>query len=375
MKKIDRRKFVQKSLVGAAGTALLASCGGSSENSGGGSAPAVHTGKKVRWRLVSSFPRSLDTIFGSCDVLAERVSAMTDGQFTIRVYPAGEIVPGLQVLDAVQQGTVQMGQTASYYFTGKNPALAFDTCFPFGLSARQQNAWLDEAGGRELVDELFSDFSILTLPSGNTGAQMGGWFKREIETLADLEGLRMRIPGIGGQVMNRLGVTVQVLAGGEIYPALERGAIDATEWSGPYDDEKLGFHKIAKLYYYPGWWEPGPSLSFYVQRQAWDELPTIYREVLRSAAKDSARTMQTRYDAKNPAALDRLLAEGVSLKPFSKEIMEASRTESSAYLEELASEFPSFRKIHEPWKKFRKDSFRWFNTAEQAYSSFSFSHE
>ncbi len=376
MKKIDRRKFVKTGLLGTAGSALVAACGGGAADGGhgveGGEAPAVHTGKKIKWRLVSSFPRSLDTIFGSADILAERVEALSGGRFTIRVYPAGEIVPGLQVMDAVQQGTVQMGQSASYYFTGKNPALAFDTCFPFGLTTRQQNAWLDEEGGREAIDELFADFSILTLPAGNTGAQMGGWFKREIHTAADLKGLKMRIPGIGGEVMSRLGATVQVLAGGDIYPALERGAIDATEWVGPYDDEKLGFHQIAKNYYYPGWWEPGPSLSFFIHRPAWDGLAVVDREILRAAAREASQTMQSRYDARNPAALERLVAAGVTLRPFSEDILTAAQRESDAYLEELAAGDAGFRKVYEPWKAFRRSSYRWFNTAELAYQSFAF---
>ncbi|HVS03469.1 MAG TPA: ABC transporter substrate-binding protein, partial [Thermoanaerobaculia bacterium] len=267
----DPQRLTRRRLIGggalAAGAAALTACDARREADVG---PAVHTRRRLQWRLVSSFPRGLDTIFGSSEVLAERVSALTEGDFRIRVYPAGEIVPGLQVLDAVQQGTVQMGQTASYYFIGKSPALAFDTCFPFGLTARAQDAWLDEAGGRELVDQLFAPFDVVTMPAGNTGAQMGGWFKRPIETAADVRGLRMRIPGLGGEVMDRLGATVQVLAGGDIFPALESGTIDATEWVGPYDDEKLGFHKVAKLYYYPGWWEPGPSLSFYVNRRQWE---------------------------------------------------------------------------------------------------------
>jgi TRAP-type mannitol/chloroaromatic compound transport system substrate-binding protein len=375
MKKINRRSFVKTGLLGTAGSALVAACAGGEgvANGGeGGEAPAVHTGKKIKWRLVSSFPRSLDTIFGSADILAERVEALSGGRFTIRVYPAGEIVPGLQVMDAVQQGTVQMGQSASYYFTGKNPALAFDTCFPFGLTTRQQNAWLDEGGGREAIDELFADFSILTLPGGNTGAQMGGWFKREIHTAADLKGLKMRIPGIGGEVMSRLGATVQVLAGGDIYPALERGAIDATEWVGPYDDEKLGFHQIAKNYYYPGWWEPGPSLSFFIHRPAWDGLAAVDREILRAAAREAAQAMQSRYDARNPAALERLVASGVTLRPFSEEILAAAQRESIAYLEGLAAGDVGFRKVYEPWKAFRRSSYRWFNTAELAYQSFAF---
>ena len=365
--KKTRRELIRAGLLGAAGAAMVSGCGGGAER---GQGPAVHTGSRIRWRLVSSFPRGLDTIYGGAEVLSETISAMTDGNFEIRVYPAGEIVPGLQVMDAVQQGTVQMGQSASYYFTGKNPALAFDTCFPFGLTSRQQDAWLAEGGGRELMDDLFGDFSIKTLPAGNTGTQAGGWFRRPVETPADLRGLKMRIPGLGGQVMDRLGVTVQVIAGGDIFPALERGAIDATEWVGPYDDEKLGFHKVAKLYYYPGWWEPGPSLTYYVHRPDWDALPATYREALTAAATHSARAMLTRYDARNPQALERLLAEGVEMRPFSREILEAARRESEALLEEGAAGDASFRRVLDGWRKFRRDSFRWFSTAEHAYASF-----
>ena len=266
---MKRRSFVTKSLAGAAGVgAVLTSC---AQPEGGGT-PAVQTRKAVSWRLASSFSRSLDTIYGAAHILADRVSELTDGKFTIRPYPGGEMVPALEVLGAVQTGTVQMGHSASYYYVGKNPAFAFDTCVPFGLTARMQNAWLYYGGGLELMRELFADFNIVNLPGGNTGVQMGGWFRRTIDSLDDLRGLKMRIPGLGGQVMDRLGVNVQLISGGEIFPALERGAIDATEWVGPYDDEKLGFQKVASNYYYPGWWEPGPTLSFYVNRSAWDRM-------------------------------------------------------------------------------------------------------
>ncbi|MCB1160522.1 MAG: ABC transporter substrate-binding protein, partial [Leptospiraceae bacterium] len=200
------------------------------------------------WRIASSFPRGIDTIYNAAEVFAEKVKLLSGGRFKIRVFPAGELVPGLQVLDAVQNGTIQMGHSASYYFTGKNPALAFDCGVPFGLTSRQQNAWQEFGGGKELLASIFSDFNILSLPGGNTGTQMGGWFRNEVKNLSELKGIKMRIPGLGGQVMNRLEVNVQVLAGGDIYPALERGAIDATEWVGPHDDEKLGFYKVAKYY-------------------------------------------------------------------------------------------------------------------------------
>ena len=297
---------------------------------------------------------------------------MTEGQFKIRVYPGGELVPGLQVMDAVQQGTVQVGQTASYYYTGKNAALAFDACVPFGLTSRQQTAWLTEGGGLELMNELFADFNIVTFPAGNTGTQMGGWFKRELGSAADLQGLKMRIPGLGGEVMNRLGVAVQVLAGGDIYPALERGAIDATEWVGPYDDEQLGFHKVARYYYYPGWWEPGPSLSYHVNRDAWSKLPKVFQEIFKTAAAESAQVMQARYDERNPAALRKLLDAGVDMRPFPKDLMEAARTTALEMLEEQAVADATYNKVYTAWKKVRSETYQWFSTAELAYASFSF---
>lgn len=373
----DRRRLLRGAATGLAGFGVgaiagLGGCGSTTPSAEEGGAPAVITNKKVRWRLASSFPRSLDTIFGGAEVLAERVKAMTDGNFDIRVYPAGELVPGLEVLDAVQNGTAQCGQTGSYYYIGKNPALAFDTCVPFGLTARQQTAWLTEAGGLELINGLLADFGVRALPAGNTGVQMGGWFKGEVGSLAELKGLKMRIPGMGGKVMTMLGVSVQNIAGGEIFPALERGAIDATEWVGPYDDEKLGFHKAAKYYMYPGWWEPGPHLSHYVNQAAWDKLPAVYREVFTAAAKESATVMQARYDARNPAALARLIEAGVILRPFADDIMAAAREASVQMLEDDAAKDPRYRKVYDHWKRFRDDSFGWFGLAELAYQNAAF---
>lgn len=363
-----RRDFIKGAMSSAIGAGALASCAGPGDEG----APAVHTRQRVNWRLASSFPLGLDTIFGAAEVLAARVAALSEGRFTIRAFPAGEIVPPLQVLDAVQQGTVQLGHTASYYFTGKNQALAFDTAMPFGLTARQQNAWLYEGGGLDLLREVYADFGILNLPGGNTGAQMGGWFNREVHDVADLRGLKMRIPGLGGEVMSRLGVTVQVLGGGDIFPALERGAIDATEWVGPYDDEKLGFHKVAKYYYYPGWWEPGPNLSIQVNRSAWDKLPVTYREILVSAAREANLSMLSRYDALNPAALTRLLAAGVELRPFSQEILRASERTAFELMEEEAAKDPLYRRILGSWKEVRDESYRWFATAEKSFADYAF---
>ena len=362
--RVDRRRFLGRAAAGAAAGSLVA-CGGFGE---GG--PAVVTHPNVQWRLASSFPPSLDAIYGAAERLADRVEAITEGRFRIHPYASGEIVPGLQVMDAAQQGTVQVGHTASYYYVGKNPVLAFDTGMPFGLTGRQQQAWLYEGGGLDLVNEVFADFNIIAFPAGNTGAQMGGWFKREVNSVSELRGLKMRIPSLGGEVMSRMGVTVQVLAAGDIYPALERGAIDATEWVGPYDDEKLGFHKAARFYYYPGWWEPGPNLSFMVNRAAWDALPASYQEAFRTAAVWAANGTQTIYDARNPAALQRLVADGVQLRPFSTEIMQAARETAVAIMQQNAAAAADYRKVFDAWDKFREESFRWFSTAEKLYEDF-----
>jgi TRAP-type mannitol/chloroaromatic compound transport system substrate-binding protein len=326
----------------------------------------------VSWRLASSFPRSLEIIYGAAEHLAQRVSALTGGRFEIRVYPAGELVPGLQVMDAVQQGTVHAGHTASYYYIGKHPALAFDSGVPFGLTARQQNAWLYEGGGVEALRGIFAQFGIVHFPCGNTGTQFGGWFRRPLASVADFRGLRMRIPGLGGEVMARLGVSVQVLAGGEIYPALERGAIDATEWVGPFDDERLGFHRIARYYYYPGWHEPGVTLTLMVGQRAYDALPEGYRHALEVAATEENHRMLARYDAANAPALERLMAGGVEVRPFPEDVLVAAWRESNALLEERAAQHAEFRRVYEPWKAFRAQSFGYFDGVEQAYAEFAF---
>ena len=367
---MERRDFMKKAALGTAAGALLTGCGNNTAE-GQGSAPAVQTQPNVRWRLASSFARSLDTIYGAAEVLADRVNQLTGGRFVIRVYSGNEIVPPFEVLEAVQKGAVHMGHSASYYYIGKNPALAFDCTVPFGLTARQHMAWVYQAEGLDLLRELFTDFNIINFPGGNTGTQMGGWFNREINSLQDLRGLKMRIPGMGGRVMDQLGVTVQQISSGEIYSALERGAIDAAEWVGPYDDEKLGFYKVVEHYYYPGWWEPGPALTFYVNRDAWDKLPVDYQNILEVSTAEAGLTMMTRYDARNPAALQRLLDHGVQLHPFPDDLMQAARETAAELLESPTSD-PGYAKIFTAFKKWREDSYRWFGTAEQAYTTFAY---
>lgn len=369
---MERRDFAKKALLGAAGAGVIGGCGGN-ESSGEDGAPNVQTNPQVRWRLASSFSRSLDTIFGAAEVLSSRLETLTDGNFQIQTYPGGELVPAEEVLGSVQNGTVEMGHSASYYFIGKNPALAFDSTVPFGLTARQYRAWIYYGGGLELMRDLFSDFNIVNLPGGNTGVQMGGWFNTEVASLSDMEGLKMRIPGLGGRVMSEMGVNTQMLPSGEIYPSLERGQIDAAEWVGPYDDEKLGFHEVADYYYYPGWWEPGPALTFYVNRDAYDRLPTQYQEALEAAAAEADLHMLAQYDHKNPAALDRLLDEGTNLRRFPDDVMKQAQEITQQLLEDNASESKQYRKIYEAYKDAREDAYRWFGTAEMGYADFAFS--
>ncbi len=368
---LDRRGFLGKAAGGVAGAGLITACGGDSGETLEG-APAVQTRPSVRWRLASSFPRGLDAIYGSAEMLGEITASLTGGRFQIRAYPAGELVPGLQVMDAVQQGTVQVGQSTSYYYTGKNQALAFDAGVPFGMIARQQDAWLNEGGGLDVIRSVFADFGIISFPGGNTGGQMGGWFRREVNSAEDLRGLKMRIPGLGGDVMDHMGVTVQVLAGGDIYPALERGAIDATEWVGPYDDEKLGLHKAAPYYYYPGWWEPSASVSYEVNQRAWDTLSTEYKAVFEVAAQASARRMLYYYDAKNPGALERLIAGGTQMRSFSNDIMTLARTTIGEILEEYSAADQQYREVYDHWRSFKEASYRWFGTNELRFANFAF---
>ena len=285
MSDVKRRNFIKTAALGATGASLMGACT-TDDSASGDTARSTASGPAVNWRLATSFPPSLDILHGGAVLLAERVRALTRGQFDIRVFAAGEIVPALQVMDGVQSGTLHAGYTGDYYYIGKSPALAFGSSVPFGLTARQQNAWLQFGGGQELMREVYSDFGIISFVCGNTGAQFGGWFREPVNGLADLRGLRMRIPGLGGEIMTRLGVTVQVLGAPDIYPALERGAIDATEWVGPYDDEKLGFYEIAKNYYAPGWWEPGLAASLQVSLEAWNALPENYQEILQSACRE-----------------------------------------------------------------------------------------
>src|SRR5262249_3695739 len=325
---------------------------------------------QIRWRLAASWPKSLDTLYGSCEVFAKRVAEITDNRFQLQLFAAGEIVPGLAVLDAVQNQTVEIGNTAAYYYIGKDAALAFGTAVPFGLNARQMESWLLHGGGNDLLQEVFAGFNCYGIPRGNTGSQRGGWFGREINGVEDLGGLKFRRGGFAGQIVSRLGVVPQQLAPGDIYPALEKGTIDAVEWIGPADDEKLGFHKIAKYYYYPAWWEGGANAHTLVNVEKGHELPKSYRAVLLEAAGDAGNWMTGKYDAATPPAIKRLVAGGVLLRPFSQDIMEACYKAANQVYAETGATNPRFKKLYESLSAFRSESYLWWQVAEMAFDSF-----
>jgi TRAP-type mannitol/chloroaromatic compound transport system substrate-binding protein len=347
---ISRRRFAQ---LGAAGSATVIA------------SPAVaQSSPAVKWRLASSFPKNLDTIWGGAPSLAKLVGEMSGGRFQIETFAAGEIVPGLQVLDAVTAGTIECGQSYAGYYVGKNPAIIFDGSLPFGLTPRQQYAWYYFGGGKQLVDEVYDGFGVVNIPMGNTGAQMFGWFRKELKTVADISGLKMRVAGFGGKLMAKLGAVPQQIAGGDVYPALEKGTIDATEWVGPYDDEKLGFHKVAKYYYIPGVLELEANVGLYINKTAWSSLSPEYQAMLRAACAYTLVEMQASYDAKNAKAITRLVAGGAQLSVLSPEIIRALRGALEAVLDEEAARSEQFKRILENWRAFRAEQHRWFAIAD-----------
>src|SRR4029079_5596927 len=354
---MKRREFIKAAGLGVAATAVAA--------------PAIaQSSPEIKWRLTSSFPKSLDTIYGGAEVFAKAVAEATDNKFQIQVFAAGEIVPGLQVADAAQNGTVEMGHTASYYYFGKDPTFAFGTSVPFGLNSRQQTAWLTLGGGGDLLNDFLKKFNIYGLVAGNTGCQMGGWYRKEIKEVSDLNGLKMRIGGFAGTVLSKLGTVPQQIAGGDIYPALEKGTIDAAEWVGPYDDEKLGFNKVAQFYHYPGWWEGGSSIHNFINLAKWNSLPKSYQAIVRSASALANEWMMAKYDVVNPGALKKLVANGAQLRPFSQPVMEACYKAAQEVYAETTAKNADFKKIYDHMVAFRGDSYLCWQVAEYTNDTF-----
>jgi TRAP-type mannitol/chloroaromatic compound transport system substrate-binding protein len=354
---MSRRQFLQRSAIAGAGALAVP-------------AAIAQSGPQIRWRMTSSFPKTLDTLFGAGELIAKRVAAATGGRFEIRTFAPGEIVPALQVVDAVQNDTVEMGYTAGYYYVGKDPTFAFDTAMPFGLNTRQTNAWMMQGGGDKLMEEFFRQYNIKAIPAGNTTAQMGGWYRREFNTVKDLQGMKFRIAGFAGQVLARLGVVPQQIPAGDIYSALEKGTIDAAEWVGPHDDEKLGLAKVAKYYYAPAFWEGSAQLSLYINHKQWDSLPPEYKAILEAACAEAVLWTTARYDALNPAALKRLVAGGAQLRRFPRVVMEAAYKEAQALYAETAAKNENFRKVYESWNKFRIEQVQWAQVAELPFDNF-----
>jgi TRAP-type mannitol/chloroaromatic compound transport system substrate-binding protein len=355
---MKRRQFLKTAGAGLAASAAVA-------------APAIaQSMPELKWRLTSSFPKSLDTLWGAAETFSKYVAEATDNKFQVSPFAAGEIVPGLQAMDAVGAGTVECCHTAAYYYVGKDPTFPLFCAVPFGLNSRQQNAWFYDGGAQKLMDDFTKKFNVVSLLGGNTGCQMGGWFRKEVKEVADLNGVKMRIAGLAGNVMAKLGVVPQQLAGGDIYPALEKGTVDAAEWVGPYDDEKLGFYKVAPYYYYPGWWEGGTTNHFMFNIGKFEELPKAYKAVVTAAAGYANVEEQAKYDARNPAALKRLVAGGAQLRPFSQPIMEASLKAANEVYADISSKNPDFKKVYDNMVAFRNDEYLWWQVAEYTFDTF-----
>jgi TRAP-type mannitol/chloroaromatic compound transport system substrate-binding protein len=335
-----------------------------------GVAPAVHAQATIRWRLASSFPKSLDTIFGAAEVFATQVKALSGGKFEVSVHAAGELMPAFGVVDGVEKGTVDMCHTVPYYFFGKDETFAIGAAIPFGLNSRQMSAWMYEGNGLKLMREFYAKYSMINFPGGNTGSQMGGWFRKELKTLADVKGLKFRIGGFAGRIIERMGGVPQNIPGGEIYQALEKGTIDAAEWVGPYDDQKLGFNKVAPFYYYPGWWEGGPQVDFFINTAKYNALPAEYKAIIEAASSHAHVDMQAKYDARNPAALKQLVGAGAKLRPFPNDIMNQAFKVSMEVYSELSAKNPAWKKVYEDYAKFRADQVLWFRFAEAGFDDY-----
>jgi TRAP-type mannitol/chloroaromatic compound transport system substrate-binding protein len=359
--KMKRRQFLKTAGIGVVAAAVAS--------------PAIaQSMPEIKWRMTTSWPKSLDTLYGGAELMCKAVAEATDGKFQIQTFAGGEIVPGLQVVDAVQNGTVECGHTASYYYFGKDPTFAFGTSVGFGPNQRLNQGWFTLGGGKEVLNEFYKKYNCTALLAGNTGCQMGGWFRKEINSVADLKGLKFRIGGFPGRVLQKLGAVPQQIAAGDIYPALEKGTIDAAEWVGPYDDEKLGFYKVAPHYYYPGWWEGGSMLLTFVNLDKWNALPKAYQAVLEQAGHYANTWMIAKYDLVNPPALRRLLANGVKLHGFSPAIMEACIKAAHELHGEISETNASFKKVYDSMNAYMRPAYDWFQVAELNYDSFMIRH-
>jgi TRAP-type mannitol/chloroaromatic compound transport system substrate-binding protein len=367
-KAMKRKEFIQKGMITAAGATLLLSGCNTESQKQGHEAPAVITNKKYRWKMVTTWPPNFPVLGEGCNMFADWVNNMSGGQMEIKVYGSGELIPGLECFDAVSSGAAEIGNGASYYWTGKAPAAPFFTTVPFGMNAQQMNAWVYSGGGLQLWRELYANFGLIPFPGGNTGVQMAGWFNREINTIGDFKGLKMRIPGLGAKVLAKAGGTAILSSGNEIFTNLERGVIDATEWIGPYHDYIMGFHKIARYYYAPGWHETGSMLEFFFNMKAFNELPTHLQAILETAAARLNIWVLSEFEAKNNEYLVKMIKEDkVDVRIFDREILKALKKYTEEVLNELAASDPFSRKVYDSYLAFSENIHNWASFSEKLY--------
>jgi TRAP-type mannitol/chloroaromatic compound transport system substrate-binding protein len=351
-----------------AASLLLGGCGDGGAGAGVDADATAAPAKVYKWKLVTTWPKNYPGLGYGPENFAKMVERMSNGRLIVRVYGGNELVPPFEVFDAVSRGTAEMGHAGSYYWKGKSPAAPFFTAVPFGMTAQETNAWLYHGGGMALWRELYEPFNLIPLAGGNSGTQMAGWFRREINSVADLQGLKMRIPGMGGEVLSRLGVTAVSMPGSEIYTSMQTGVIDATEWVAPYNDMALGLHEVAKFCYYPGWHEPGATLEFTVNRDAWNSLPEDLQAIVETAARAVNTEMLDEYTAGNAAALKQLVEQhGVQMRPLPPDVLKAIHKASLEVLQETAAQDEMARRIHESYWNFRRDVMDYHSIGEQAF--------
>ncbi len=357
---MKRRDFV----TGLGGAAALAGCAGETEQAG---APA-ESRQRFSWDLVTTWPPNFPGLGTGVNTLARYIDELSNGRLQITVYGAGELVPAFEVFDAVSQGSAEMGHGASYYWRGKTEAAQFFCTIPFGMNAHEVNGWLYYGGGLELWREVYEPFGLVPLPAGNTGVQTGGWFNKRIDGMADLRGLRIRIPGLGGEVLGRVGATPVTIPGSEVFTALQTGAIDAAEWVGPYNDVAMGLHQAARYYYYPGWHEPGPALECIVNRQAWDQLPDDLKAIVRVACQAANLDMTSEFMARNAGALRQLEADpSVEVLGFPPDVLAGLKAATLEVVEELAAADPVVARVWNSYRTFLEESEAWQQVSEQAF--------
>ena len=344
----------------------LTACSEQSDNSSDNQ--TVEKAKSYRWKMVTTWPPGFPVLQEGAERFADNIKTMSNGRLNIKVYAGGELIPPLQTFDAVSQGTVEMGHGSAYYWAGKVPEAQFFSTVPFGMTARGMNAWLYDGGGLELWREVYKPFHVIPFPLGNTGVQMGGWFNKEINSLADIKGLKMRIPGLGGKVFAKAGGNPILLAGSEVYTALERNTIDATEWIGPYHDQRLGLYRAAKHYYYPGWHEPGTVLELTVNERAWNSLPADLQAIITTAAQAENVRMLSEMEQKNLSALAELKQrKDIKIHRFPDDVLQKLKTLTDETLQEEAAKDPKFKHIFDAYQAFRQKNDAWSDISENAY--------